>query len=82
MRALVIIYNAARHVHSRRRCAGSAMSMSDTDFADYDSKVTFMFPGQGAQYMGMAATICDEVCGHAYFETCHYSGDKKDRIVT
>ncbi|CAN0057512.1 unnamed protein product [Sphacelaria rigidula] len=35
--------------------------MSDTDFADYDSKVTFMFPGQGAQYMGMAATICDEV---------------------
>lgn len=37
------------------------MSMSDGDFDSYDSKVTFMFPGQGAQYMGMAATICDEV---------------------
>lgn len=36
--------------------------MSDTEFADYDSKVTFMFPGQGAQYMGMAADICQEVC--------------------
>lgn len=35
--------------------------MSDTEFADYDSKVTFMFPGQGAQYMGMAADICQEV---------------------
>ena len=40
---------------------GSGMRMSDTDFAEYDSKVTFMFPGQGAQYMGMAADICDEV---------------------
>lgn len=37
------------------------LRMSDADFADYDSKVTFMFPGQGAQYMGMAANICDEV---------------------
>lgn len=37
------------------------MRMSDADFAEYDSKVTFMFPGQGAQYMGMAADICDEV---------------------
>lgn len=37
------------------------MKMSDADFAEYDSKVTFMFPGQGAQYMGMAANICDEV---------------------
>lgn len=35
--------------------------MADTDFDGYDSKVTFMFPGQGAQYMGMAATICEEV---------------------
>lgn len=37
------------------------MVMSDAEFADYESKVTFMFPGQGAQYMGMAANICDEV---------------------
>lgn len=48
---------AARSVSSR----GGGMKMSDADFAEYDSKVTFMFPGQGAQYMGMAANICDEV---------------------
>ncbi|CAB1102135.1 unnamed protein product [Ectocarpus sp. CCAP 1310/34] len=49
--------SAARGVSGRR----SGMRMSDTDFAEYNSKVTFMFPGQGAQYMGMAAGICDEV---------------------
>ncbi len=48
----------ARGISSRD---GDGMRMSDTDFAEYDSKVTFMFPGQGAQYMGMAAEICDEV---------------------
>ncbi|CAM9170527.1 unnamed protein product [Hapterophycus canaliculatus] len=37
------------------------MRMSDADFEEYNSKVTFMFPGQGAQYMGMAAEVCDEV---------------------
>lgn len=52
--------SAARSV-SGRSGRYSGMRMSDTDFADYDSKVTFMFPGQGAQYMGMAAEICDEV---------------------
>ena len=40
---------------------GGTFRMSDADFADYESKVTFMFPGQGAQYMGMAANICQEV---------------------
>lgn len=42
------------------------MAMSDDEFDDYDSKVTFMFPGQGAQYMGMAASICDEVTNPQY----------------
>lgn len=55
---------AARQFYSHRKCAGAGMSMSDGDFDSYDSKVTFMFPGQGAQYMGMAATICDEVRTH------------------
>lgn len=52
--------SAARSVSGKSE-RYSGMRMSDTDFADYDSKVTFMFPGQGAQYMGMAAEICDEV---------------------
>ena len=34
---------------------------SDSEFDNYSSKVAFMFPGQGAQYVGMAASICDEV---------------------
>jgi len=34
---------------------------SDTDFEDYSSKVTFMFPGQGAQFVGMCADVCEEV---------------------
>lgn len=55
--AHVVLAIAARGVSSR-----SGMRMSDTDFAEYDSKVTFMFPGQGAQYMGMAAAVYEEVC--------------------
>lgn len=57
VRAAVIIAMAARGVSTR-----SGVRMSDTDFAEYDSKVTFMFPGQGAQYMGMAASVYEEVC--------------------
>ncbi|CAM9422246.1 unnamed protein product, partial [Chrysoparadoxa australica] len=44
------------------RCAQRGfLRMGDTDFSDYSSKVTFMFPGQGAQFVGMAANICEEV---------------------
>ncbi|KAG5192095.1 malonyl-CoA:ACP transacylase [Tribonema minus] len=44
--------------------------MSDGEFDDYTSKVSFMFPGQGAQYVGMAASICDEVpAAKKMFET-------------
>lgn len=35
--------------------------MNDNEFDSYSSKLAFMFPGQGAQYVGMAASICDEV---------------------
>jgi [acyl-carrier-protein] S-malonyltransferase len=39
----------------------SAIAASDTDFADFSSKVAFMFPGQGAQFVGMCAEVCKEV---------------------
>lgn len=43
-----------------QRSAARFMS-SDSDFDDYSSKVTFMFPGQGAQFVGMCADVCKEV---------------------
>lgn len=55
--------------------------MSDTDFAEYDSKVTFMFPGQGAQYMGMAADICDEVsCKTSFRKSRDFRGSSSSSI--
>jgi len=44
-----------------RRAAMAASSLrmaSDNDFEDFSSKVSFMFPGQGAQFVGM----CEETC--------------------
>lgn len=34
---------------------------SDSDFEDFSSKVTFMFPGQGAQFVGMCEDVCKNV---------------------
>eukprot|EP00549_Striatella_unipunctata_P019271 CAMPEP_0118677666 /NCGR_PEP_ID=MMETSP0800-20121206/2760_1 /TAXON_ID=210618 ORGANISM="Striatella unipunctata, Strain CCMP2910" /NCGR_SAMPLE_ID=MMETSP0800 /ASSEMBLY_ACC=CAM_ASM_000638 /LENGTH=358 /DNA_ID=CAMNT_0006573377 /DNA_START=52 /DNA_END=1128 /DNA_ORIENTATION=- len=34
---------------------------SDDDFDDFSSKVCFMFPGQGAQFVGMCGEVCKEV---------------------
>jgi len=34
---------------------------SDNDFEDFSSKVTFMFPGQGAQFVGMCEDVCKNV---------------------
>ena len=39
----------------------SSVAASDNDFDDFSSKVAFMFPGQGAQFVGMCAEVCDEV---------------------
>lgn len=33
---------------------------SDSEWDDYSSKVTFMFPGQGAQFVGMCGDVCKE----------------------
>jgi [acyl-carrier-protein] S-malonyltransferase len=36
-------------------------SGSDSDFDDFTSKVAFMFPGQGAQFVGMCADVVKDV---------------------
>jgi len=44
-----------------RRALTSIRMASDNDFDDFSSKVSFMFPGQGAQFVGMCADVCKEV---------------------
>lgn len=45
-----------------KRVAPSPLFMSsDSDFEGYSSAVTYMFPGQGAQFVGMCADVCEEV---------------------
>jgi len=34
---------------------------SDNDFDDMSTKVAFMFPGQGAQFVGMCENVCNDV---------------------
>lgn len=41
--------------------AATSLAASDGDFDDFSSKVSFMFPGQGAQFVGMCSTLCEEV---------------------
>jgi len=37
------------------------IAANDNDFDDFSSKVSFMFPGQGAQFVGMCGDLCKEV---------------------
>lgn len=37
------------------------LAASDDDFDGFSSKVAFMFPGQGAQFVGMCGELCKEV---------------------
>jgi len=46
---------------SRRAVVSSLRMASDNDFDDFSSKVSFMFPGQGAQFTGMCADVCKDV---------------------
>lgn len=41
--------------------ASVAESKTDNDFDDFSSKVSFMFPGQGAQFVGMCAETCKDI---------------------
>jgi len=49
---------AFRMVH---RAATLETSATDSDFADFKSSKSFFFPGQGAQVVGMAKKVVDEV---------------------
>jgi len=44
-----------------RRSFASSLAASDNDFDDFTSKVSFMFPGQGAQFVGMCGELAKEV---------------------
>lgn len=48
---------------SPSRCFSTAIKMaaSDDDFSSYSSSKAFLFPGQGAQYVGMGAKVCEEL---------------------
>lgn len=41
--------------------ASQALRSGDDDFASFSTKVTVMFPGQGAQFVGMAKQLAAEV---------------------
>mmetsp|Transcript_5210 Transcript_5210/g.11488 ORF Transcript_5210/g.11488 Transcript_5210/m.11488 type:complete len:349 (+) Transcript_5210:56-1102(+) len=43
------------------RSFSSKLSASDKDFEGFSSKVAFMFPGQGAQFVGMCGDVVKEV---------------------
>jgi len=73
---------AARAVASS--AAGtSTLQASDDDFADFSSKTAFMFPGQGAQFVGMCGDVvktvpkakelfdeASEILGYDLLEVC------------
>jgi [acyl-carrier-protein] S-malonyltransferase len=48
-------------VRSFARTATSVAATSDNDFDDFTAKVAFMFPGQGAQFVGMCGDVVKDV---------------------
>lgn len=60
-----LVMGARAFVAPSRGAAVRAVSTKifggDSDFDDFSSKTTFMFPGQGAQFVGMCGELCDEV---------------------
>ncbi|GKY96126.1 hypothetical protein MPSEU_000572800 [Mayamaea pseudoterrestris] len=48
-------------VRSTTRRISSAVCASDNDFEDFKATTAFMFPGQGAQYVGMCADLVKQV---------------------
>ena len=44
-----------------RAASSTRLYASDSDFDDFSSNVCFMFPGQGAQFVGMCGELCKEV---------------------
>jgi [acyl-carrier-protein] S-malonyltransferase len=52
---------AAKTFGTRAVATSSILKASDSDFDDYKAEVVFMFPGQGAQFVGMCGDVCKEV---------------------
>lgn len=55
----VSAFSRATTILGRR--AITTMSSSDNDFDDFSSKNCFMFPGQGAQFVGMCSEVVKDV---------------------
>lgn len=66
---LVLLFAASRqctsftpsHIPAFTRLSRSALFSSDNGFENFSSKVSFMFPGQGAQFVGMCGDVCKDV---------------------
>lgn len=48
-------------VRSFSRVASSVAAGTDSDFDDFSAKIAFMFPGQGAQFVGMCGDVVKDV---------------------
>jgi len=56
-----VAFQPAAPTFSRRAMSSGLRMASDNDFEDFSSKVSFMFPGQGAQFVGMCEDVCKNV---------------------
>jgi len=52
------VHRSLSTLSSRR---ATSLAASDNDFDGFSPKVAFMFPGQGAQFVGMCDELCKEV---------------------
>jgi [acyl-carrier-protein] S-malonyltransferase len=56
-----LVVKTAPGIRELATATARSMSGSDSDFDGFTSKVAFMFPGQGAQFVGMCADVVKDV---------------------